>query len=62
MKINNATTAYFIIEKPRLGAEEYNRIVAQAEQNKLQTYKKFYFLKVKKNSAFQLQRIALTKL
>ena len=27
MKTNNATTAYFIIEKPRLGAEEYNRII-----------------------------------
>ena len=43
MKINNATTAYFIIEKPRQGTETYNRIVAQAEQNKLQTYKKFYY-------------------
>jgi hypothetical protein len=43
MKINNATTAYFIIEKPRLGAEEYNRIAQQAQQNELQTYKIFYY-------------------
>ncbi len=43
MTYNNATVAYFIIEKPRLCEEEYNRIVAQAEQNKLQTYKTFYY-------------------
>lgn len=45
MEYNNATTAYFIIEKPRLGTGEYNRIVAQAEQNGLQTYPEgiFYY-------------------
>ncbi|MFQ6064324.1 MAG: hypothetical protein ACE5L6_02495 [Candidatus Bathyarchaeia archaeon] len=36
MKTNNATTAYFIIEKPRPGTEEYNRITQQAKQNNLQ--------------------------
>jgi len=43
MTTNNATTAYFIIEKLRLGAEEYNRIIQQAQQNELQTYKIFYY-------------------
>ena len=43
MEYNNATVAYFIIEKPRLGAEVYNRIVDQAQQNGLQTYKIFYY-------------------
>jgi len=43
MEINNATTAYFIIEKPRLGTEIYNRIIQQAQQNNLQTYKTFYY-------------------
>lgn len=38
MKINNATIAYFIIEKPRLGAETYTQVVQQAEQNGLPTY------------------------
>lgn len=37
MEINNATTAYFIIEKPRLGTEEYNRIKSQAMHNDLKT-------------------------
>lgn len=35
MEINNATTAYFIIEKPRLGTEKYNRTKSQAIQNGL---------------------------
>ena len=43
MKNNNATVAYFIIEKPRLGTDEYNRIVAQAQQNNLRTYQIFYY-------------------
>jgi len=43
MKTNNATTAYFIIEKLRLGAEEYNSTIQQAQQNELQTYKIFYY-------------------
>ena len=43
MTYNNATIAFFIIEKPRLGEEEYNRIIQQAQQNNLQTYKIFYY-------------------
>jgi len=43
MKINNAIVAYFIIEKPRLGAETYNNIINKAQQNNLQTYKIFYY-------------------
>ena len=43
MKTTNATVAYLIIEKPRLGTDEYNRIIQQAQQNKLQTYKIFYY-------------------
>lgn len=38
MQHNNASVAYFVIEKPRLGTEEYNRIKSQALQNSLQTY------------------------
>jgi len=38
MRINNAIVAYFIVEKPRLGAQAYNSIIQQAEQNGLQTY------------------------
>jgi len=43
MKINNSTTAYFIIEKPRLGTETYSGIIDQAQQSNLQTYKIFYY-------------------
>lgn len=43
MKTNNATIAYFIIEKPRLGTETYSSIINQAQQNNLQTYKIFYY-------------------
>jgi len=43
MKINNATVAYFVIEKPRLGTETYSSIINQAQQNNLQTYKIFYY-------------------
>ena len=43
MEINNATTGYFIIEKPRLGPETYSSIINQAQQNNLQTYKVFYY-------------------
>jgi len=43
MKINNATTAYFIIERPRLGTQIYNRIIQQAQQNGLQTYQTIYY-------------------
>jgi hypothetical protein len=38
MEQTNATTAYFVIQKPRLGEEKYNQIVMQAIQNGLQTY------------------------
>jgi hypothetical protein len=38
MEINNATVAYFIIARPRVGVETYTRIVEQAQQNGLQTY------------------------
>ncbi len=43
MTYNNATVAYFVVDKPRLRAEEYTRIIQQAEQNNLQTYKTFYY-------------------
>lgn len=43
MKYNNATVAYFIIQKPRIGAEMYNRIIDQAQNNNLQTYKIFHY-------------------
>jgi len=43
MAYNNATVAYFVIDKPRLHAEEYTRIIQQAQQNNLQTYKIFYY-------------------
>ena len=43
MKINNATTAYFIIEKPRLGTETYSSIINQAQQNNLLTYETFSY-------------------
>jgi hypothetical protein len=42
-KINNATTTYFIIERPRLGAESYDHIKSQAIQNGVQTYQTFYY-------------------
>jgi len=38
MAYNDATVAYFIIEKPRMGDEEYNRVIQQTQQNGLQTY------------------------
>jgi len=48
MNYTNATVAYFIISKEkewafqtRLGETEYNRIIQQAQQNNLQTYKTF---------------------
>lgn len=42
MKTNNATVAYFIIEKPRLGTEVYDQIVQQAQENGIQTYEILY--------------------
>lgn len=41
MKYNNATAAFFVIEQPRMGTEEFNRVVQQAEQNKVAIYKIF---------------------
>ena len=52
IEINNATTVYFIIEKPRLGTEEYNRIKSQAQQNGLETYKVFYYREEEKLRIF----------
>jgi len=50
MNYTNATVTYFIITKEkeyalqtRLGEEEYNSIIQQAQQNNLQTYKVFYY-------------------
>jgi hypothetical protein len=43
MKINNATVAYLIIEKPRLGTGTYNDIINKAQQNNLLTYKTFSY-------------------
>jgi len=43
MNYTEATVAYFIISKPRLGEDGYSRIIQQAQQNKLQTYKIFYY-------------------
>jgi len=33
MSVNNATIAYFILTEPRMDAEEFNRVVSQAEKN-----------------------------
>ena len=38
MTYNNATVAYFIIEKPRLGESEYNRMIQLAQHNDVRTY------------------------
>lgn len=41
MEQTNATIAYFIIQKLRLGEEKYSSIIFQAIQNDLQTYQTF---------------------
>jgi len=41
-KYSNASIVYFVIEKPRLGSEEYYRVRSQALQNGLQTYQLFF--------------------
>lgn len=56
MEYNNSTVAYFIIEKPRLGEKEYNRIVTQAIQNGLQTYQTFYYRGEEKLTIFYYTR------
>ncbi|MDH5690854.1 MAG: hypothetical protein OEY81_05450, partial [Candidatus Bathyarchaeota archaeon] len=38
MEHNNASVAYFVIEKPRLGKDQYSLIKSQALQNGLQIY------------------------
>jgi len=44
MKTNNATIAYLIIEKPRLGTQSYNVIITnKARQNSLHTCQIFYY-------------------
>lgn len=55
METNNATTAYFIIEKPRLGTEQYNRVIQQAQQNNLQTYQTFQYQGEEKLHIFYYQ-------
>lgn len=57
MKTNNATIAYFIIEKPRLGVEEYNRIKLQTIQNGLPTYKTFSYQDEEKLRIFYYQNL-----
>jgi len=59
MNHTEATVAYFIISKPRLGEDEYNRIFQQA-QNKLQTYKTFYYEGEEKLRIFYYQSQSLT--
>jgi hypothetical protein len=38
----NATIAYFVIQKLRLGEERYNQVIMQATQNALRTYHTIY--------------------
>jgi len=57
MEINNATTAYFIIEKPRLGTQIYNSIIQQAQQNNLQTFKTFYYKGEEKLHIFRYKKV-----
>lgn len=52
MKTNNASTAYFIIEKPRLGTERYNSIKSQAQENSLPIYQIFYYESEEKLTIF----------
>ena len=61
MTHNNATVACFIIEKPRLGEEEYNRIIQQAQQNNLQTYKIFYYENEEKLRIFHYRETSSTE-
>jgi hypothetical protein len=55
MKVNNATTAYFIIVKPRIRTETYKYIIQQALQNGVQTYKIFYYKGEEKLRIFYYQ-------
>ena len=52
MKTNNATTAYFIIGEPRLGSEEYDRIIQQARKNGLPVYRVFPYKGEEKLTVF----------
>jgi hypothetical protein len=38
---NNAAVAYFVVEQPRLGTEEFTRVIQQAQQNKVALYRIF---------------------
>jgi len=58
MKTNNATTAYFIIEKPRLGTEEYNHTKSQAKQNGLLTYKTLDYEDEEKLTIFYYRKLS----
>lgn len=60
MTYSNATVAYFIIEKPRLGTEEYDRIKSQAQQNGLETYQVFYYREEEKLCIFYYKSITST--
>jgi len=42
LQYNNATVAYFVIEKPRIGAPTYSSVILQAQHNGVQTYKVFH--------------------
>ena len=61
VEFNNATTAYFIIEKPRLGTQKYNNITEQAQQNGLQTYHVFHYQGEEKLRIFYYTRATFTK-
>lgn len=54
MEHNNASVAYFVIEKPRLGTEQYNLTKSQALQNGLQIYPEgiFYYQEEEKLCIF----------
>ena len=56
MKTNNAKTAYFIIEEPRLGTDEYNSVIQTAQQNNLQNYKTFHYEGIEKLHIFYYRR------
>ena len=60
MQHNNASVAYFVIENPRLGTQEYDRIKSQALQNSLQTYQTFYHGGEEKLRIFYYQRQSAT--
>jgi len=38
MQYNNATVAFFVVEEPRLGSQEFNRVIQEAQRNNLPVY------------------------